>query len=92
MVRSEFIVAGCILALLCFVLLFEGYDRIQPSAAEKVVSVVEQLSGEKAPAALHPPKTAGYTLLIVGCLSFGAGLALIMTSRMPRNDNQNGEM
>lgn len=86
MVRSEFVLAGCVLVVLGFSLLFVGYGKIQATPVENVVTFVEQVSGHKASEELHPPKTAGYILLIAGGVSLVTGLAFILRSRTPRSD------
>ena len=84
MIRTEFVVVGAILVILGFSLLSTGYDKLQPSTLESVVSFAEGVSGQKAPEELHPPKTSGYVLLSLGGVATVAGLAFIIRSRVPR--------
>jgi hypothetical protein len=85
MVRAEFVVVGVILVALGLSLMSTGYDRLQPSTLENVVSFAEAVSGQKAPEELHPPKTSGYLLLALGGVVVVAGLGVIIRSRSPRN-------
>ncbi len=82
MVRSEFILAGCVFVLLGVALLFVGYDKIQETPVENVVTFIEQVSGQKAPSQLHPPKTMGYVLLSFGGMALVAGVGFILSSRV----------
>jgi hypothetical protein len=83
-VRHEYLLAGCILVVLGFVLLSVGYNAIQAGPLENTVTFIENVSGTHAPASLHPPKTKGYALMGLGGLSFAAGLGFILSSRTPR--------
>jgi len=81
MLRVEFVIAGLILLCLGLALGAAGYVKIQPTIAEELVGFTEQLSGQKAPAELKPPKTEGYVLRGVGGAAFFSGLALVLKSR-----------
>ena len=81
MVRSEFILTGCILVLVSLVLATSGYDRIQPTPIENLVSFTEQVTGTVAPANIHAPKTMGYILLVSAGIAFVGGLGFILNSR-----------
>lgn len=81
MIRSEFVLVGCILVALGLILASVGYDKIQPSTLENVVTFTEKVSGQKAPDELHPPKTSGYLLLVLGGASVVTGLGFILRSR-----------
>lgn len=83
MIRSEFVIVGCILVVLGFILLSVGYDKIQATPLEKVVTFVERVSGEKAPDELRSSKTNGYILLLIGGASVVTGLGFILSSRTP---------
>ena len=83
MVRSEFIVAGCILVALGLGLSIMGYSEIQATPLEQLVTIAEEVSGQKAPSQLRPPKTSGYVRLTLGLASLATGLALILRSRTP---------
>ena len=79
--RSEFIIVGCILVVLGFVLATVGYDKIQATPLENVVTFFEQVSGKKAPDELRSSKTNGYILLLLGVTSVVTGLGFILRSR-----------
>jgi uncharacterized membrane protein YphA (DoxX/SURF4 family) len=81
MIRSEFLLAGCILVVLGFGLLVAGYDKIQETPIENVVTFLETVSGKAAPDELHPPKTLGYILLGLGGVSLVTGIGTILKSR-----------
>jgi hypothetical protein len=81
MLRSEFIIAGCILVLAGIGLCIVGYNKTQPTAAEQAVTFLEGISGEKAPAELRTPKTSGYLFIGGGVLSFLLGIGFILRSR-----------
>lgn len=83
MIRSEFVIVGCILVVLGFILLSVGYDKIQATPLDKVVTFVERVSGEKAPDELRSSKTNGYILLLIGGVSVVTGLGFILSSRTP---------
>lgn len=84
MMRFEFVLVGCILVVLGVILSSVGYDKIQPTAAESVVTFVEKILGKDAPEALHSSKTGGYILLLCGAASVIAGLGMILASRTGR--------
>jgi len=81
MIRSEFIITGCILVVLGLIISSIGYDKTQPTMLENVVSFTEKVSGQAAPDELHPSKTSGYLLLALGGGSVVAGLGFILLSR-----------
>lgn len=81
MMRGEFVIVGCILVALGLILSSVGYDKLQPSTLENVVSFTEQVSGQRAPEELRPPKTTGNLLLTLGGVVVVAGLGFIMRSR-----------
>ncbi len=81
MIRLEFVIVGCILVALGIILSSIGYDKIQPTMLENVVSFAEKVSGQPAPDDLHPSKTSGYLLLALGGGSVVTGLGFILRSR-----------
>lgn len=81
MVRVELVIAGCILVVLGLILSSIGYDKLQPTTLESVVTFVEQVSGKSAPESLHASKAGGYLLLLFGAASVIAGLGVILRSR-----------
>ncbi len=83
MMRSEFVLVGCILVVLGFILSIVGYDKIQATPLENVVTFVERVSGKKAPDELRSSKTNGYILLLFGGASVVTGLGFILRSRTP---------
>ena len=83
MVRAEFILAGCILIILGVILAMNGYDAIQSTTLDTIVSVAETISGQKAPDALHHSRSQGYALLTGGGVAILVGLLLVLKSRKP---------
>ncbi|MBI3894338.1 MAG: hypothetical protein HY313_00255 [Acidobacteria bacterium] len=81
MIRAEFILIGCILVVLGIIISSIGYDKIQPTMLENVVSFAEKVSGQVAPDELHQSKTSGYLLLALGGGSVVTGLGFILRSR-----------
>jgi hypothetical protein len=81
MLRPEFIVVGCILAVVGVALCIVGYNKTQPTAVDSVVSFLETVSGEKAPTELRRPKNEGYALLAGGALVFLVGVGFVLNSR-----------
>ncbi len=81
MIRTEFVIVGGILVVLGLILSSVGYDKIQPTMLETVVSFAEKVSGQPAPDELHPSKTPGYLLLALGGASVVTGLGFIIRSR-----------
>lgn len=81
MIRSEFIIIGCILVVLGIIISSIGYDKIQPTMLESVVLFTEKFSGQNAPDELHPSKISGYLLIALGWVSVIAGLGFIFRSR-----------
>jgi hypothetical protein len=89
--RFEFVLVGCILVVLGVILSSVGYDKIQPTAVERVVTFVEKISGQNAPDSLHSSKTGGYLLLLFGGVSAIAGLGMILRSRTAPEERQDAE-
>ena len=83
MMRTEFVIVGCILVLAGLALCIFGYQKTQPTLADTAVSLLEQLSNQKAPQDLKSDKTEGYVLLGLGLAAFLAGIGIIVRSRIP---------
>ena len=81
MMRSEFMIGGCVLVLVGLITTNIGYDKTQPTMMENVVSFAEAVSGKPAPEELHPSKVPGYALMTLGGALGAAGLVLILRSR-----------
>ena len=85
MIRTEWMVAGCILVVIGFILCLTGYNKNQMSTSERVlegtVSFLEELSGEKAPAELKKDKSVGYMYLGGGAICILIGIGVILKSR-----------
>jgi hypothetical protein len=81
MIRSEFVIIGGILVVLGLIISSIGYDKIQPTMLENVVTFTETVSGQNAPDELHPSKMSGYLLIALGGVSVVAGLGFIFRSR-----------
>lgn len=81
MMRAEFVIAGCVLVVVGLILSSVGYEKVEPTPLENVVTFVEKLSGQKAPDELHSSKRNGYILLSLGGASVIVGLGLILRSR-----------
>lgn len=89
MVRPEWLIVGCIAALVGIGLCVVGYEKMQPTTTDKAVSFVEKWVGEKAPAELKSSKREGYTFLGLGGLAIVVGLGMILGSRraLPQSDD-----
>jgi hypothetical protein len=83
MLRVEILVLGCVLVLLGMGLILFGYDQAQPTGGERVVSFLEEISGEAAPPELKPDKTMAYVSMGGGAIAVCAGLLFIVRSRVP---------
>lgn len=81
MLRTEFVVLGCILVLVGIGICVFGYQKTQPTLADAAVGLLEQLSQRKAPQDLKSDKTGGYVLMGVGGVVFVVGVGLILSSR-----------
>jgi len=81
MVRSRWLVVGCILIAIGFGLCILGYNKMQPSGLDHAVGVLEAVSGEKAPSGLKTDKTEGYVLIAAGAVSFFVGVGLTLKRR-----------
>jgi hypothetical protein len=91
MVRVEFVLVGGILVVLGVILSSIGYDKLQPTALESVMTFVEKVSGTNAPDSLHSSKASGYLLLLFGGASVVAGLGMILSSRAACAGSQDAE-
>jgi len=81
MIRTEYLVVGCILAVFGLGLSFVGYQKTQPTIADTAVGLIEQLSKQRAPQGVKSDKTQGYVFMGVGGVAFLAGIGMVMTSR-----------
>jgi len=81
MMRTEFVLAGCVLVVVGLGLCILGYQRTQPTLTDSAVSLLEQLSNQKAPEELKSDKTQGYVFLGIGAIAFLTGLGMIIASR-----------
>ncbi len=81
MVRSEFIIIGCILVLVGGVLCYVGYNKMQPTEVDQVISFAEDIMGENAPSDWKSSKREGYIFIASGGVVFLAGLVLILKCR-----------
>ncbi len=88
MLRVEVIIVGCFLVAVGSVLCFIGHEKVQPTAGDRLVGFIEQISGETAPVEVKTSKTQGYVLLCVGACVLLAGLGLILGSRVDNRDNR----
>lgn len=81
MIRTEFIIVGCVLVVLGLILSGVGYDKIQPTPLESVTTFLAEVQGKIAPDELYTSKTNGYVLLSFGGATVATGLAFILRSR-----------
>lgn len=81
MIRPEFIVAGCVLAVIGILLCVVGYQKTQSTTADKFVGFLEELSGKPAPSDLKSNKVPGYLSYAAGVACLLTGLAMIVKSR-----------
>lgn len=86
MVRTEFIIGGCLLAGVGVFLAILGYQDLQPTTVDQIVSFAAELTGEKIPVESQHTSERGYLLLAAGGIAFLAGVLLILNSRMPQPD------
>lgn len=91
-IRQELIIVGCILVVVGSAISIVGYNKIQPTAMDSVVTFMEDLSGEEAPPEAKSNKSGGYALLGGGVLCFLAGIVSILKSRAPSSaiDQESG--
>lgn len=82
-IRQELIIVGCILVAVGLAICIVGYNKIQPTAMDSVVTFMEDLSGEEAPPEAKSNKSGGYALLGGGVLCFLAGIVSILKCRAP---------
>lgn len=83
MLRVEFLVIGCVLALIGCGLVVYGYQASRPTMADSALGFLEELSGEKLPAELKPDYTMAYLAIGLGLAGIGGGIALMLRSRTP---------
>lgn len=81
MMRTEFVIVGCVLIAVGLGLCVFGYQKTQPTLADSAVGLLEQLSNQKAPQELKSDKTPGYLFLGIGVIAFLAGIGMIVRSR-----------
>lgn len=81
MIRSEFLIIGCILVAVGIALMVIGYNKSQPTVSDNIIGFLEDLSGEKAPDDIKSSKTNVYLFIGFGILSFLAGMGFIYKSR-----------
>jgi len=81
MVRVEFVLAGCVLVVAGAACLVLGYQRLQPTVVDQLVSVAEQITGEQMPVDVQSSKQEAYLFLGGGCAAFVLGLVFILISR-----------
>lgn len=83
--KNEIIIFGIILVILGSVLLYSGYQKLQPTKADKTLGYfkdfAEGLSGEKIKGFPKKDNTESIILILLGCISFIAGLMMILKSR-----------
>lgn len=83
--KNEIIIIGIILVILGSVLLYLGYQKLQPTKADKTISYfkdfAEGLSGEKIKGFPKKDNTESIILILLGSISFIAGLMMILKSR-----------
>lgn len=87
--KNEIIIVGIILVILGAVLLYTGYQKMQPSKTDKTISYIkdfaEELSGEKINGFPKKDNTDSIILILLGCVAFISGLIMILNSRNNTN-------
>jgi hypothetical protein len=92
MIRKEFIIVGCILAVVGLAICIVGYNKTQPTPVDSAISLMENISGERVPREVKSSKSGGYALLGGGMLFVLAGIGFILKSRTSSNaTNRNRE-
>jgi uncharacterized membrane protein YiaA len=81
MLRTEFVLVGCILVTVGAVLSIVGLINIQESPLETTVNFLTQVSGAKIPDNFSAAKTTSYLLLLFGACVGLIGLSFILKSR-----------
>jgi len=83
--KPEKIIIGIILVIVGLVLLYWGYQKLQPDEIEKSINTVNELyknlSGSEIPAPYKKDNSAAIIILILGSISFLCGLFIINQSR-----------
>ena len=88
MLRSEFLISGCLLVFAGLALVAVGYNKTQPTVIDNAVGFLEQLSGQSAPADLKTDKSSGYLMMAGGAAGVVIGLGLVLNSRCGTSGNQ----
>jgi hypothetical protein len=83
MLRTEYLLAECILVVIGLVLFLVGFVNIQDSPIDNAITPLGKISGQPAPSNLYSSKATGYFLLLAGGASAVVGLGLILNSRLP---------
>ena len=83
--KNEKIITGLIITVLGLVLLYLGYQKMQPNTVERGLNMLNDLSkslgGEKMPVAYRQDRTEAIIIMVVGGILSVIGLRYILKSR-----------
>jgi len=82
--KKELLIIGIVFIIFGIVLLFTGYQKIQPTQTEKTIGllkdITEDLTGEKFGDFSHRVNTETIVILVLGGVLFLSGIVLIIKS------------
>jgi hypothetical protein len=83
--KIEKLIGGLIITAIGIILLFWGYQEMQPGTIESGLNMLNDLSksfgGEKMPVAYHQDRTEAIIIMLVGGILSIIGLRYILKSR-----------
>ncbi|MDP3442933.1 MAG: hypothetical protein Q8T08_08760 [Ignavibacteria bacterium] len=83
--KNEKLIVGLIITAIGLVLLYFGYQKMQPDTIERGLNMLNDLSksfgGEKMPIAYQKDRTEAIIIMIVGGILSVIGLRFILKSR-----------
>lgn len=83
--KNEKLIVGLIITAIGLVLLYLGYQKMQPDTIERGINMLNDLSksfgGEKVPVAYHQDRTEAIIIMIAGGVLSIVGLRYILKSR-----------
>lgn len=89
--KKELLIIGIVLIIFGIILLFTGYQKIQPTKTEKTIGllkdITEDLTGEKFGDFSHRVDTGTIVILVLGGVLFLSGIVFIIKSG---SKNSNG--
>ena len=81
--KPEKLIAGLIITAAGFILLYMGYQKLQPDILERGMNFIGELSksmGEEMPVAYKKDKTPAYIMMVLGVVLSVTGIAFILKS------------